>query len=144
MAVARRFPFPRPWCVEGAGHRSKTMNTTTTDQKVVDFAVQIVRKSTSNEAQERTKKAMRTTLTDTEQRQLKHLCRAFMMILERWPRPGDMAVEEPNAQLKGLVTPELSGVDRDALERQWPLLIDQLHQMWAGALGGDLTMRYGG
>jgi hypothetical protein len=122
------------------------MNTTTTDQKVVDFAVQMVRTGTSNEAQERTKKAMRTTLTDTEQRQLKHLCRAFMMILERWhqERPGDMAVEELNAQLKRLVTPELSGVDRDALERQWPLLIDQLHQTWAGALGGDLTMRYGG
>ena len=119
------------------------MNTTTTDQKVVDFAVQMVR---SNEAQERIKKAMRTTLTDTEQRQLKHLCRAFMMILERWhqERPGDTAVEELNAQLKRLVTPELSGVDRDALERQWPLLIDQLHQTWAGALGGDLTMRYGG
>ena len=122
------------------------MNTTTTDQKVVDFAVQMVRNGTSHEAQERTKKAMRTTLTDTEQRQLKHLCRAFMMILERWhqERPGDMAMEELNAQLKGLVTPELSGVDRDALERQWPLLIDQLNQTWAGALGGDLTMRYGG
>ena len=53
-------------------------------------------------------------------------------------------MEELNAQLKGLVTPELSGVDRDALERQWPLLIDQLNQTWAGALGGDLTMRYGG
>ena len=122
------------------------MNTTTTDQKVVDFAVQMVRNGTSNEAQERTKKTMRTTLTDTEQRQLKHLCRAFMMILERWhqERSGDMAVEELNAQLKRLVTPELSGVDRDALERQWPLLIDQLHQTWAGALGGDLTTRYGG
>ena len=122
------------------------MDTTTTDQKVVDFAVQMVRNGTSNQAQERTKKAMRTTLTDTEQRQLKHLCRAFIMIQERWhqERPGDMAVEELNAQLKRLVTPELSGVDRDALERQWPLLIDQLHQMWAGALGGDLTMRYGG
>ena len=122
------------------------MNTTTTDQKVVDFAVQMVRNGTSNEAQERTKKAMRTTLTDTEQRQLKHLCRAFMMILEvcHQERPGDMAVEELNAQLKRLVTPELSGVDRDALERQWPLLIDQLHQTWASALGGDLTMRYGG
>jgi hypothetical protein len=122
------------------------MNTTTTDQKVVDFAVQMVRNGTSNEAQERTKKAMRTTLTDTEQRQLKHLCRAFMMILERWhqERPGDMAVEELSAQLKGLVTPELSSVDRDALERQWPLLIDQLNRAWAGALGGDLTMRYGG
>ena len=123
------------------------MDTTTTDQKVVDFAVQMVRNGTSNEAQERTKKVMRTTLTDTEQRQLKHLCRAFMMILERWHQerpPGDIAVEELNAQLKRLVTPELSGVDRDALERQWPLLIDQLNQTWAGALGGDLTMRYGG
>ena len=122
------------------------MNTTTTDQKVVDFAVQMVRNGTSDEAQERTKKAMRTTLTDAEQRQLKHLCRAFMMILERWhqERPGDMAVEELNAQLKRLVTPELVGVDRDALERQWPLLIDQLHQMWASASGRDLTMRYGG
>jgi hypothetical protein len=121
------------------------MNTTTTDQKVVDFAVQMVRNGTSNEAQERTKKAMRTTLTDTEQRQLKHLCRAFMMIQERWhqERPGDMAVEELNAQLKRLVTPELSGVDRDALERQWPLLIDQLHQTWASASGRDLTTRYG-
>jgi hypothetical protein len=121
------------------------MNTTTTDQKVVDFAVQMVRNGTSNEAQERTKKAMRTTLTDTEQRQLKHLCRAFIMIQERWhqERPGDMAVEELNAQLKRLVTPGLSGIDRDALERQWPLLIDQLHQTWASALGGDLTMRWG-
>jgi hypothetical protein len=45
--------------------------------------------------------------------------------------------------LKHLVTPELSGIDRDALERQWPLLIDQVHQTWASALGGDLTMRYG-
>ena len=41
------------------------MDTITTDQKVVDFAVQMVRNGTSNEAQERTKKAMRTTLTDT-------------------------------------------------------------------------------
>jgi hypothetical protein len=118
------------------------MNTTTTDQKVVDFAVQMIRNGTSDEAQERTKKAMRTTLTDTEQRQLKHLCRAFMMILERWhqERPGDMTtVEELNAQLERLVTPKLSGVDRDALERQWPLLIDQLHQTWASQLSKPFT-----